>query len=102
MNIGSWNPGVPEDFGLLINAFLPLTGQYGGEIGPGPPMPKYNDFYGLRGFAAMYLMDGEEGHYGNATCAVMQDVYKGYKARMDAYGTAMGCKMYDPPTPTCT
>ena len=101
MNIGSWNPGIPEDFGLLINAFLPLTGQYGGEIGPGPVMPEYNEFYGLRGFAAMYLMDGEETHYGNATCAVMHDVYKGYKARMDAYGTAMGCKMYDPPTPTC-
>jgi len=101
VNIGSWNPGVPEDFGLLINAFLPLTGQYGGEIGPGPPMPKYNEFYGLRGFSAMYLMDGEEGHYGNASCAVMHDVYAAYRRRMDAYGTAMGCRMYDPPTPTC-
>ena len=59
-------------------------------------MPKYNDFYGLRGFAAMYLMDGEETHYGNATCAVMHNVYAAYKTRMDAYGTAMGCKMYEP------
>lgn len=101
VNINSWRPGVPEDFGLLIHAFLPMTGQYGGEIGPAPPMPKFNDFYGLRGFNAVFLMDGEAGNYGNATCKVIQDVYDTYNAQMKAYGTAMGCKQYAPPSPTC-
>lgn len=100
VSIGSWSPRLSDDFGVLIPTFLPLTSHYGGEIGPGMDMDDFTWSFQDRLFNAVFLSPFDTTN--STTCGWIHDLYNNYATRMTQYGAAMGCKVYEPPTPTCS